>query len=791
MQFGIDYIDVEPVDDAWDLLVHFISTDSGRRRNEKCPLLAVENITILAGTLETDSLTVDSVSYAQASDGIVIVSVSRTDDGSRGNESGAYFLRIDGVREIDPARARGKFFLDARFETDPEPAVESAPQRQPDLNIDYQAKDYASFLKELLDHLSLLAPGWKERHAADTGIAIVEVLAYAADYLSYYQDAVATEAYLGTARQRVSLRRHARLMDYAVNDGWNSRVWVQVQVDDEDVRLPEGTPLLTGLDDLNPVIPTEFYKDLSKDRAFSTFEVMLDAILYRAHNEMLLYGPASGVIGKGATSAALQGHYPKLKSGDVLIIAENGARESDGAQSGSRRFHPVRLIRIPVLTRDRGRNVDITSISWHDDDALPFSIRLSNIVETPGTTDWSVLGNIVLADSGRTVPPELLEAVPASGRYRPRLKFKYLTYSEPIDERRVRVQSAQRALQQSPWDIMPAIALFQSDTAGSRDVEAVLPSRASDVEDRVVWRPRRDLLRSGRFAREFVAETESDGHIYLRFGDGRSGARLAPGARFVARYRVSNHLFGGAPRGIIRHVVSDDGRIMRVWNPLAAPNEAEPDSIEQVRFNAATAYKTQFRCVTEDDYAQAAESHAEVRKAVCRLRWCGSRLVAFIHVDRLAGAPMSGAFLEELREVFQSRRLAGHDFEIVPPRLIPLDISLRVTLDRHHFAGTVRQNLHDAFSISSVSRETEGFFDPDRFTFGTPVYLSQIVATAMQIAGVTQVEPLRFQRWGSPARGEIDTGVIGMGPSEIALVSNDPEAPQKGTITFLLERGSA
>ena len=57
-------------------------------------------------------------------------------------------------------------------------------------------------------------PGWTERHAADLGVALVEILAYVADHLSYRQDAVATEAYLGTARSRISLRRHARLVDY-------------------------------------------------------------------------------------------------------------------------------------------------------------------------------------------------------------------------------------------------------------------------------------------------------------------------------------------------------------------------------------------------------------------------------------------------------------------------------------------------------------------------------------------------------------------------------------------------
>ena len=71
-----------------------------------------------------------------------------------------------------------------------------------------------SFRQLMLDRLAALAPDWTERNPADLGVALVELLAYVGDQLSYYQDAVATEAYLGTARRRVSVRRHARLLDY-------------------------------------------------------------------------------------------------------------------------------------------------------------------------------------------------------------------------------------------------------------------------------------------------------------------------------------------------------------------------------------------------------------------------------------------------------------------------------------------------------------------------------------------------------------------------------------------------
>ncbi len=71
-------------------------------------------------------------------------------------------------------------------------------------------------------------PGWTETHLPDIGVMLVDLLAYVGDQLSYYQDAVATEAYLGTARQRISLRRHARLVDYRVHEGCNARAWVTI-----------------------------------------------------------------------------------------------------------------------------------------------------------------------------------------------------------------------------------------------------------------------------------------------------------------------------------------------------------------------------------------------------------------------------------------------------------------------------------------------------------------------------------------------------------------------------------
>jgi len=51
--------------------------------------------------------------------------------------------------------------------------------------IDYLAKDYPGLRRLMLDRLNLLSPGWTERSAADLGVVLVELMAYAADNLSY------------------------------------------------------------------------------------------------------------------------------------------------------------------------------------------------------------------------------------------------------------------------------------------------------------------------------------------------------------------------------------------------------------------------------------------------------------------------------------------------------------------------------------------------------------------------------------------------------------------------------
>jgi hypothetical protein len=165
---------------------------------------------------------------------------------------------------VDPQLAAIEFSFKVEcpspFDCAPQHICPPEPVAVPD--IDYLAKDYASFRRLMLDRMAVLMPQWKERNQADIGVMLVEALAYSADQLSYQQDAVATEAYLRTARKRISVRRHARLMDYFMSEGCNARTWVHLDVstdisstDPDKPLIAKGTALYTRIPGMNVQVP--------------------------------------------------------------------------------------------------------------------------------------------------------------------------------------------------------------------------------------------------------------------------------------------------------------------------------------------------------------------------------------------------------------------------------------------------------------------------------------------------------------------------------------------------------
>lgn len=375
---------------------------------------------------------------------------------------------------FDPRLSEIQFSFKVQCESDFDCASVTPCSTPPATNprLDYLAKDYASFRRLMLDRMSVLTPDWGGRNAADVGVTVVELLAYVGDQLSYQQDAVATEAYIGTARKRTSLRRHARLVDYMVHEGCNARVWVRMFVNGGGVLIPRGTPLLTRTPDMpDRIAPASDQLRDAWSQKPVVFETAEDTLLYQAHEHISFYtwGERQCCLPKGATRATLNGRYPNLKAGDVLVFAEEFGSRTGFAEDADRshrfavRLTDARLDSDPCgglfLPEPNNNPLDVTEISWAEQDALPFPLCLSTTTDEDHGAVYlgevsAVYGNIVLADHGRTLTGEDLGSVPASQltlattsnvlscqrpplqavppRFRPQLLERPLTHALPL-----------------------------------------------------------------------------------------------------------------------------------------------------------------------------------------------------------------------------------------------------------------------------------------------------------------------------------------------------------------------
>jgi hypothetical protein len=646
----------------------------------------------------------------------------------------------------------------------------------------------------MLDRMGQLVPDFHEDNPADFSVALVELLSYVGDQLSYYQDAVATEAYLGTARRRTSLRRHARLLDYAVHEGCNSRVYVAIHIDApaNGHVLPARTSLLTRAADGEAAVGSAALEQLPDGRT-QVFETMHALRLHANHTGIQIHnwGDPHFCLGRGATAAALVNDPAlSLEPGMVLILEEvlsptTGLKED--ADSSHR--HAVRLQAVEPGT-DPLTHTPLQLITWHPEDALPFSLCVSAEFDVGGNIEIQPIavahGNVVLADHGQTRPYEsmLPAQVPAANGadYRPGLRETGIAFAVPYDHAVALAQdwSASAALQQDPHRALPAnMTLHRDDPAQYGDQ----PLTGSPP-----WTPQHDLLASDRFAREFVLETEDDGSAQLRFGDNQLGMAPEPNTRLLATYRLGGGRGGNVGTEAVTRVVSDDvaiaPHVIGVRNPMPAAGGTDPETPDSIKLFAPEAFRTQERAVTEADYAEVAERHPDVQRAAARLHWTGSWYTMYVSVDRRGGKPLDAAFRSNILAFLERYRLAGYDLDLNDPVFVPLDIELRVCVLPGFFAADVKQELLRRFGTGNDDLGVPAFFNPDNFSFGDPLPLSRLVQTALSVTGVASVDVVTFQRWGKTANDEIENGLITAAPLEVLRLDNDPNFPENGKLVL-------
>ena len=693
---------------------------------------------------------------------------------------------FDPLRTWLPVRLRPECpDLDACFEDIPQPPPPAASPVH-----DHLARDWRSLRQALVEYLQREDPA-ADLSIADPTITLIELFAHVGDVLHYHLDRVATEAYLETARLRTSVRRHARLVDFAVIDGAAARTRVHIAL------APGAGPV-----DVSP-------DDVAVDAPGSPLAFTLDAPLTAraALGEIAIYdwGEEACCLPVGATECVLVRPRPAdalgaawLKPGDLLALevvdpddrARHAAWATRGQDwptdaAGADRFReplPSRAAQVVELTAVEpfadpllGASLELSLVRWRPEDALvrPYPVGVDS---GSGADEVTVArGNLAAAHHGRAVGgPPGSTAVPR----------------EPD------VQGAEPPGTDA-WSLVAAGAQGLSlDEVGSPhrlEVDVALPSGVTARAEVVPT-----LLEAPASGFAVAVDAEAHEPPTLRFSTGAVGVAPPLGSSVTATYEVGGGAIGNLPANALgeleRGARQPDGSIdwssvagLRARNPAPATGGADPMPLEVARRDAPEAFAAEpRRAVLPLDHAAMASRDPLVERAMARRGWSGSWPVIATVVDLRVQEPAAAAAARGgLAALLDDVRMLGTEAAVIEGTAVGLLVALEVCARPGADPESVRR---DALALLRPgSAERPGLFHPSRLALGAAVYPSAVQAAVAGLPAVDAVEVTEARRLSEPP-GTVHT-VLAFAPDEVPVLDDDPARPERGRLVVLVRGG--
>jgi hypothetical protein len=712
-----------------------------------------------------------------------------------------YRLRIDDPR-IDRYFNDIEFSFKANCPSDLDckpPAHECPPDPPIDFPVDYTARDFWSFRGALLDFASQRYPLWQDRLEADVGNMLVEVMSALGDEFAYNQDRIAREAYVETASQRRSLRRHASLVDYHIHDGLGGTTWLDFTVNAAGV-IPAGTPVgdssgrvhfETGRGFAESfVIPPATPRTYAVDPARN----MLSPHQWDEKDLCLPVGSTELFIeGAHAANLPFDDTPPGKPPGRWVVLVTKPPNPAVKARAWM-----VRLI----TAEDTADLVQppqphpITRLVWEQAQATPFELD-KNVLEihgnlipaTAGTTEvrrFTIGASIDQADHPSAIERQGADGSVAHLFSLPGSDTRMLVFLGPsVDDAAPEIRLTAVTLVASVWTVVPnGEWTWRRELLGTNS--ALPTSKVFRLEDGF-WRRVVGFQRLG--AEVVHQDYATDDSKTIRFGDGEFGAVPADGTIFQVSYRLGN----GAQDNVAAGTLSQCALpiVTRVTNPLSAVNGTDPETPQQIRQLAPEAFRAvTFRAVRPEDYAEALARLNWVRRAGAAFRWTGSWLAAYATPDPRGSVTVTPDERTAAFNQLDRFRQAGRPAFMLDPVYANLDLEIIICVATSAYKGEVEQRVLEAlFGVNGV-RPRLGFFSPDNFTFGTPLERSKLEAEIQDVAGVKAVEQMYFRRRGWFDWRPFSELTYAVAPNEIVRLENNALLPERGSVKLDMRGGA-
>lgn len=680
------------------------------------------------------------------------------------------------------SESRFDFFIDCPAgdcRADPDTAP---PQPAPAPAIDLATKDYDGFLRVAQDWAQATDPNWGDLSPASTEAMLVEVLAHQAEMLSLHQDRVAQEAFVDTARERQSLRRHAAFLGLTLDEGASAHALAALDLAPGRAGyLPLGTRIVrsegsgqitaTFVTDEVVLLDADWNAGLgaATDRGRlipAAWPGATDAALAVGATELLLLDWDSGLL-PGQRIALVQGrqaHVARLTAVDE-IEAPGWAVTPQNAPA----IAPRRLTR---LEWDTGTPVRFAP--WIDPVALPFLIT----------------ANLVSVRHGE---PRSAANVPGADMHLGASRQDLVVATD--------LATGQRHIR--------ALRTPESDVLVETDGRPALHLSIAGED----WALQPDLRNSAGFDRHYTAERDDDGAVWLLFGDGLRGAAVPlpagtgpeglggdaanPGSVIRLSWRrgvAEEGNLGAFALNAALPPLDGDAAVAAEFAALslrAATNlmpatggrQAVPMDVARQLIPESIRHPLAERCVTAADYARAARAVPGVSQAAA-IPLGGIFNTLAVLCAPPEGDHLSPAVAQAVHDHLDRLRMAGREHVVRPPDYVPLDIALLICPAGGAAAAGIRTAVKRALAPGTVS--APGFFHRSRLGFGAEVRLADLLAAVARAPGVGAVKALIFRPL-FEAGGDDVRAAVAMGPTQIAQFAADEAHPERGRLTIRVE----
>lgn len=186
--------------------------------------------------------------------------------------------------------------------------------------IAYRVGTHGQFLQTMLARLSAsefpALAKLKTRDEDDFSVALLDAWATVADVLTFYQERIANESYLRTARERLSLLQLARLIGYELRPGVAAGTYLAFTLE-EAPGVPEQAVRKTIID-----VGTKVQSVPGPGEQPQTFETIEKIEARVEWNALMPQLTERQTLAKGTKQLFLKGLGTQLQTGDAVVLVD-------------------------------------------------------------------------------------------------------------------------------------------------------------------------------------------------------------------------------------------------------------------------------------------------------------------------------------------------------------------------------------------------------------------------------------------------------------------------------------